>query len=52
MKVSIPELVNTESLLQGKKKRLTSQGALVTTFLSAGQYIPLFYVYLFKYAAE
>lgn len=52
IKASISELANTESLLQGKEKRLASQGALVTTFLSPAQYIPLFYVCFFKYAAE
>lgn len=52
IKVPISELANTESLLQGKEKKLTSQGALVTTFLSPDQYIPLFYVCFFKYAAE
>lgn len=52
LKASVSELANTESLLQGKEKKLTSQGALVTTFLSPGQYIPLFHVCFSKYAAE
>lgn len=52
IKASISELANTESLLQGKEKRLASQGALVTIFLSPTHYIPLFYVCFFKYAVE
>lgn len=32
LKASISELANTESLLQGKEKKLTSQSALVIAF--------------------